>query len=115
MQLLVAKMGRVDKMLITIFMAGLLPNIVMPFYLPGIAPRSFCSSSGATDPNPEGCQQSIDILVNRLDSFETVIPYDYHKFDFCEAPKVCSNCHPFFLNASIMFLVAVVFVELLIL
>ncbi|XP_063715345.1 transmembrane 9 superfamily member 2-like [Symsagittifera roscoffensis] len=53
------------------------------FYLPGIAPRSFCKK----DAPFEGCENTIDVLVNRLDSFETVIPYDYHKFDFCEAPK----------------------------
>ena len=83
------KIGRVDKMLVTIFLASLLPNLVMPFYLPGIAPKSFCSSS-TTNPKTEGCDSAIDVLVNRLDSFETVIPYDYHKFDFCEAPKVRS-------------------------
>ena len=54
------------------------------FYLPGIAPRSFCKKGDVA----EGCENTIDVLVNRLDSFETVIPYDYHKFDFCEAPEV---------------------------
>lgn len=48
------------------------------FYLPGLAPVNFC--------NPEkgsSCQPQIQLFVNRLDSVESVIPYEYDAFDFC--------------------------------
>ncbi|XP_078544745.1 transmembrane 9 superfamily member 2-like [Lissotriton helveticus] len=48
------------------------------FYLPGLAPVNFC--------NPEkgsSCQSQIQLFVNRLDSVESVIPYEYDAFDFC--------------------------------
>eukprot|EP00045_Choanoeca_perplexa_P006836 m.59199 g.59199 ORF g.59199 m.59199 type:complete len:679 (-) comp13812_c0_seq1:62-2098(-) len=42
------------------------------FYLPGVAPRSF----------EEG--EALPLHVNRLDSTESVMPFDYYYFDFCE-------------------------------
>uniref|UniRef100_A0A8C1MFZ4 Transmembrane 9 superfamily member n=1 Tax=Cyprinus carpio TaxID=7962 RepID=A0A8C1MFZ4_CYPCA len=47
------------------------------FYLPGLAPVSFCEekSKGDTD---------IQLFVNRLDSVESVLPYEYDAFDFCK-------------------------------
>ncbi|XP_032410293.1 transmembrane 9 superfamily member 2-like isoform X2 [Xiphophorus hellerii] len=48
------------------------------FYLPGLAPVSFC------DKETEECQTQIEVFVNRLDSVESVLPYEYDMFDFCK-------------------------------
>ncbi|EDQ87579.1 uncharacterized protein MONBRDRAFT_37855 [Monosiga brevicollis MX1] len=50
----------------------LLATVAHAFYLPGVAPRSFA----------EG--EKIPLQVNRLDSTESVMPFDYYFFDFCE-------------------------------
>jgi len=50
------------------------------FYLPGLAPVTYCS-----DPEVSTCINDIKLFVNRLNSEESVIPYEYHHFDFCEA------------------------------
>ncbi|XP_061899923.1 transmembrane 9 superfamily protein member 5 isoform X1 [Entelurus aequoreus] len=53
------------------------------FYLPGLAPVSFCEAGkGAED-----CQTEIQLFVNRLDSVESVLPYEYDMFDFCKDAK----------------------------
>uniref|UniRef100_A0A4W5KL52 Transmembrane 9 superfamily member n=1 Tax=Hucho hucho TaxID=62062 RepID=A0A4W5KL52_9TELE len=51
----------------------LLLHSATSFYLPGLAPVSFC----------EPGQSTIEIFVNRLDSVESVLPYEYTAFDFC--------------------------------
>uniref|UniRef100_A0A665WRR4 Transmembrane 9 superfamily member n=1 Tax=Echeneis naucrates TaxID=173247 RepID=A0A665WRR4_ECHNA len=51
------------------------------FYLPGLAPVSFCQDSKGGD----DCQ--IQLFVNRLDSVESVLPYEYDVFDFCKDAK----------------------------
>nr|XP_025131935.1 transmembrane 9 superfamily member 2 isoform X5 [Bubalus bubalis] len=48
-------------------------------YLPGLAPVSFCEVNGET----KYCKSSIELYVNRLDSVESVLPYEYNTFDFC--------------------------------
>ncbi|XP_008418944.1 transmembrane 9 superfamily protein member 5 isoform X2 [Poecilia reticulata] len=48
------------------------------FYLPGLAPVSFC------DKETEECQTQVELFVNRLDSVESVLPYEYDMFDFCK-------------------------------
>ncbi|KAM4732326.1 transmembrane 9 superfamily protein member 5 isoform 2-T2 [Anableps anableps] len=48
------------------------------FYLPGLAPVSFCEKGA------EECQTQIELFVNRLDSVESVLPYEYDMFDFCK-------------------------------
>ncbi|XP_012696986.1 transmembrane 9 superfamily member 2 [Clupea harengus] len=53
------------------------------FYLPGLAPVSFCEEGKTT----EDCQTSIQLFVNRLDSVESVLPYEYDVFDFCKDVK----------------------------
>nr|XP_020451083.1 transmembrane 9 superfamily member 2-like isoform X2 [Monopterus albus] len=53
------------------------------FYLPGLAPVSFCGDG--TD--SEDCQTTIQLFVNRLDSVESVLPYEYEMFDFCKDAK----------------------------
>ncbi|XP_007237573.3 transmembrane 9 superfamily member 2 isoform X2 [Astyanax mexicanus] len=51
---------------------------VAGFYLPGLAPVSFCEEKS------EDCQDEIQLFVNRLDSVESVLPYEYDMFDFCK-------------------------------
>uniref|UniRef100_A0A4W4EY51 Transmembrane 9 superfamily member n=1 Tax=Electrophorus electricus TaxID=8005 RepID=A0A4W4EY51_ELEEL len=53
---------------------------VSGFYLPGLAPVSFCEEDGKTS----DCQNKIQLFVNRLDSVESVLPYEYDVFDFCK-------------------------------
>uniref|UniRef100_A0A1A8H272 Transmembrane 9 superfamily member n=1 Tax=Nothobranchius korthausae TaxID=1143690 RepID=A0A1A8H272_9TELE len=48
------------------------------FYLPGLAPVSFCEEDN------EECETEIQLFVNRLDSVESVLPYEYDMFDFCK-------------------------------
>ncbi|KAG8553447.1 hypothetical protein GDO81_003413 [Engystomops pustulosus] len=50
------------------------------FYLPGLAPVSFCEEQKVKD----NCKSQIELLVNRLDSAESVLPYEYDAFDFCK-------------------------------
>ncbi|CAB1337189.1 unnamed protein product [Coregonus sp. 'balchen'] len=50
------------------------------FYLPGLAPVSFCEDGKGGD----DCQTLIQLFVNRLDSVESVLPFEYDVFDFCK-------------------------------
>lgn len=52
------------------------------FYLPGLAPVTYCEKA-----EPGKCQSEIKLFVNRLNSEESVIPYEYEHFDFCQADK----------------------------
>ena len=51
------------------------------FYLPGLAPKTYCKANVAT----ETCKSVLDVFVNRLDSVESVLPFEYKHFDFCQA------------------------------
>ncbi|XP_065644193.1 transmembrane 9 superfamily member 2 isoform X2 [Hydra vulgaris] len=53
---------------------------VQTFYLPGLAPVSFCKLENANDK----CLSVIKLYVNSLDSVDFIIPYEYSRFDFCE-------------------------------
>nr|XP_033800371.1 transmembrane 9 superfamily member 2-like [Geotrypetes seraphini] len=55
------------------------------FYLPGLAPISFCEPD--VQEKPENCKSQIELFVNRLDSVESVLPYEYNVFDFCSDEK----------------------------
>lgn len=55
------------------------------FYLPGLAPVTYCKTSSDT------CKAKIPMYVNRLNSIESVIPYEYHSFDFCQVADEKSN------------------------
>lgn len=44
----------------------------------GLAPVTYCKAGTKPD-----CKSEIPIYVNRLNSIETIVPYEYHKFDFC--------------------------------
>ncbi|XP_023684779.1 transmembrane 9 superfamily member 2 [Paramormyrops kingsleyae] len=62
-----------------LFLTGSL-RVASAFYLPGLAPVSFCEQNGK---KPPGCRSEIELFVNRLDSVESVLPYEYTAFDFC--------------------------------
>ncbi|XP_015915932.1 transmembrane 9 superfamily member 2 [Parasteatoda tepidariorum] len=49
------------------------------FYLPGLAPVNYCEEGKAT----ASCQSAVTLYVNRLNSEESVIPYEYNHFDLC--------------------------------
>lgn len=47
-------------------------SLASGFYLPGLAPVTYCQNA------EEGkCRTEINLLVNRLNSEESVIPYEY--------------------------------------
>ncbi|CAI4233089.1 unnamed protein product [Auanema sp. JU1783] len=54
-------------------------GLASSFYLPGLAPVNFCERRNEK-PN---CPSNVTLFVNRLDSDQSVIPYEYHSFDFC--------------------------------
>ncbi|KAH8010079.1 hypothetical protein HPB51_024754 [Rhipicephalus microplus] len=65
-----------------VLLAVLIPavlHVASAFYLPGLAPVNYCKPGSTT----KQCQTKIDLFVNRLDSDESVIPYEYQHFDFC--------------------------------
>ncbi|XP_077299784.1 transmembrane 9 superfamily protein member 2 [Arctopsyche grandis] len=49
------------------------------FYLPGLAPVNYCKQGDVTS----SCKSDVLLYVNRLNTEESVIPYEYHHFDFC--------------------------------
>ncbi|XP_074657551.1 transmembrane 9 superfamily member 2-like [Tubulanus polymorphus] len=62
------------------------------FYLPGLAPVNYCAKEVATavasGSNKNNCKSEIKLFVNRLDSVESIIPYEYNKFDFCTSETI---------------------------
>ncbi|XP_014676175.1 PREDICTED: transmembrane 9 superfamily member 2-like [Priapulus caudatus] len=63
-------------------------------YLPGLAPVNYCEDPTAASPSGT-CQKFVKLFVNRLDSEESIIPYEYNHFDFCtnmeEVPSPVEN------------------------
>ena len=51
------------------------------FYLPGLAPVNFCEVGNTTD----SCKSDVKLFVNRLDSEQSALPYEYSYFDFCQS------------------------------
>jgi len=51
------------------------------FYLPGLAPVNFCESDKTTS----SCKSEVKLFVNRLDSEQSALPYEYSYFDFCSS------------------------------
>jgi transmembrane 9 superfamily protein 2/4 len=68
--------------MLILFLVGLGCH-VSGFYLPGLAPVSYCPPDETT----EECDSKIDLFVNRLTSQDSVIPFEYSAFDFCTADK----------------------------
>ncbi|KAG5892971.1 hypothetical protein JTB14_015016 [Gonioctena quinquepunctata] len=56
---------------------------VESFYLPGLAPVTFCKKIEESDK----CKSEVQLFVNRLNTDESVIPYEYNHFDFCLPDK----------------------------
>jgi transmembrane 9 superfamily protein 2/4 len=54
---------------------------VQAFYLPGLAPVNYCRKGESNT-----CKSEVLLYVNRLNTEESVIPYEYNHFDFCQAP-----------------------------
>lgn len=57
------------------------------FYLPGLAPVNFCDEQTSTS----SCKSDVKLFVNRLNSEQSALPYEYGYFDFCESD---SQEHP---------------------
>ncbi|XP_050389902.1 transmembrane 9 superfamily member 2 [Patella vulgata] len=57
------------------------------FYLPGLAPETYCDVNFAKDEPSHwaNCKSNVSIFVNRLNSLETVVPYEYNLYDFCSS------------------------------
>jgi len=60
-------------------------QFVQGFYLPGLAPVNYCKKGAGADETK--CQTDVKVFVNRLNSEESVIPYDYSYFDFCTSQE----------------------------
>ncbi|EDW13515.2 transmembrane 9 superfamily member 2 [Drosophila mojavensis] len=54
-------------------------TICEAFYLPGLAPVNYCRKSDVSST----CKSDVILYVNRLNTEESVLPYEYHHFDFC--------------------------------
>jgi len=61
-------------------------TVVDSFYLPGLAPVNYCKKE-EVDPEAN-CKSEIVVFVNRLDSEESVLPYEYYSFDFCKSDDI---------------------------
>ncbi|XP_015237459.1 transmembrane 9 superfamily member 2 isoform X2 [Cyprinodon tularosa] len=64
-----------------VYLLAVYSSSCLAFYLPGLAPVSFCPKD---ENNLKDCQTQIELFVNRLDSVESVLPYEYDVFDFCK-------------------------------
>ncbi|CAG9835201.1 unnamed protein product [Diabrotica balteata] len=53
--------------------------LVEGFYLPGLAPVNYCKKEDESDT----CKSEVKLFVNRLNTDESIIPYEYNHFDFC--------------------------------
>lgn len=62
-------------------------QLISGFYLPGLAPKTYCKKGYET----AVCKSALGIFVNRLDSVESVLPYEYSHFDFCQASEMESS------------------------
>ena len=83
--------------LVVVVLSALL-SLTSAFYLPGLAPVNYCKPDaappvgGSNDAAKRNsaqskCLSTIPVFVNRLDSVESVLPYEYTHFDFCESMK----------------------------
>jgi transmembrane 9 superfamily protein 2/4 len=62
-----------------IALSAFLIGFAYSFYLPGLAPVNFCEANQ----RKAKCPSNVTLFVNKLDSDQSVIPYEYHSFDFC--------------------------------
>lgn len=52
------------------------------FYLPGLAPVNYCKEKDGA--GTKTCKKDVTLYVNRLNTEESIIPYEYEYFDFCK-------------------------------
>ncbi|XP_072267780.1 transmembrane 9 superfamily member 2 [Pyxicephalus adspersus] len=78
-----ASSQRINLLVLLLALAACMPRPGSAFYLPGLAPVSFCEPGKQT----EDCKTDIELFVNRLDSVESVLPYEYTAFDFCPSKE----------------------------
>ncbi|XP_055376353.1 transmembrane 9 superfamily member 2 [Condylostylus longicornis] len=69
------------RLLISIYILSLVAQQSIQFYLPGLAPVNYCKKGEFS--SPSSCKSDVILYVNRLNTEESVIPYEYHHFDFC--------------------------------
>lgn len=55
--------------------------LTQAFYLPGLAPVNYCEEDKTTGK----CKSEVKLFVNRLDSEQSALPYEYSYFDFCSS------------------------------
>lgn len=75
-------MGRHHKSTLVFFVWTTLFNLVIGFYLPGLAPVNYCQEGD----QQHNCKTDIPLYVNRLNTEQSVLPFDYNHFDFCFDP-----------------------------
>ncbi|KAK4879431.1 hypothetical protein RN001_007577 [Aquatica leii] len=66
-------------MKLNILIITLLITFIDAFYLPGLAPVNYCKYGDHSNT----CKYEVLLYVNRLNTEESVIPYEYNHFDFC--------------------------------
>lgn len=66
-------------MKLNILIITLLITFIDAFYLPGLAPVNYCKYGDHSNT----CKYQVLLYVNRLNTEESVIPYEYNHFDFC--------------------------------
>lgn len=66
-----------------LLLVSLFGHSIYAFYLPGLAPVNYCEINKET----ETCKSEVKLYVNRLDSVQLAIPYEYNHFDFCQADR----------------------------
>ncbi|KAK7597854.1 hypothetical protein V9T40_010079 [Parthenolecanium corni] len=57
-------------------------ELILGFYLPGLAPVNYCRKTESVDPK-KSCRSTVPLFVNRLNTEELIAPFEYHQFDFC--------------------------------
>ncbi|RZF33981.1 hypothetical protein LSTR_LSTR006897 [Laodelphax striatellus] len=53
------------------------------FYRRGLSPVNYCKKGESS----QTCSSDVPLYVNRLNTEESVIPYEYHHFDFCQTDE----------------------------
>lgn len=64
--------------------------LCMGFYLPGLAPVNYCKAPDDNTVHTDSCKSDVQLYVNRLNTEELVMPYEYHHFDFCTTDESAS-------------------------
>ncbi|KAF2898668.1 hypothetical protein ILUMI_07502 [Ignelater luminosus] len=68
-----------SKILLFIYTLTCTLLAINAFYLPGLAPVNYCKKEEVS----ESCKSEVLLYVNRLNTEESVMPYEYNHFDFC--------------------------------